>query len=162
VPAKGYVTVYQPTDDCFEGETIGSARITSGSNRPIVAIVNQQNSTGSHQSYSALLGGATTLDAPLFVHDVDDWNSSLQVQNMDVVMATIDRDYYRTDGDSASGGGSDTIAGWKSKAYIGGDGTPSGHYCSAVVTSDRQMGGICNTSRSGSGDVGCSYNMIAR
>jgi hypothetical protein len=162
VKAKAYKMEYQPTDPCFTGKNIGSARLTSSNGQPIVAIVNQQNSTGSHQSYSALLGGATTLVAPFFTHDVGGWNSSLQAQNMDSATARVWRTYYETDGDQALSMGPDYLAPRKSKAWIGGEGVPSGYYYSAVVTSDQEVGGISNTSRSGSGDVGCSYNMIPR
>jgi hypothetical protein len=154
------------------GDCSASAWLSTDNGQPIVAIVNQQNTTAgrrSHQSYSApflngaLLGGAADLFAPFVANnlDGDGWKTGLQVQNVDSTGAQVRRRYYYKDGSEAAGGDTGGIDPGESAVYAA-DSIPPGVQLSASVVSlnGRRIGGICNLSRSsGAGDIGGSYNL---
>ncbi|MBN1887788.1 MAG: hypothetical protein JW850_07345, partial [Thermoflexales bacterium] len=166
VPAKGYAMVSQSTEAGLPNNWAGSAQLSTDNGQPIVAIVNQQNSTAwrrSHQSYSALLGGAASLVAPFVANvDSDGWKTGLQVQNVDDDTAQVRRSYYYDGGAAvAERGGTENIVAGACAVYAA-DNLPSRVGLSAQVVSlnGRRIGGICNLSRSsGFGDIGGSYNL---
>ncbi|MBN1886955.1 MAG: hypothetical protein JW850_03160, partial [Thermoflexales bacterium] len=166
VPAKGYAMVSQSTEAGLPNNWAGSAWLSTNNGQPIVAIVNQQNTaTGrrSHQSYSALLGGAASLVAPFVANNLggDGWKTGLQVQNVDSAAAQVQRSYYYAGGSAAVGGGTENIDPGACAVYAA-DGMPVGAELSASVVSlnGQRIGGICNLSRSsGAGDIGGSYNL---
>ena len=147
----------------YQGDAPGPSSFTRSawihSNQPIVAVVNQENSSDpdrpDHQSYSGFISGARAIYLPLVQQNYNGWFTGIQVQNTSETSADVRIDFYHTDGTFAGSTGA-SIASRASWVFY--NEIPNGLNGSAVVTADKDVVAIVNQNNDGISDGGLSYS----
>lgn len=86
---------YWPPPAGLPSGFVGSAVLYSTNAQDIVAIVNEVVSPGVQgMSYSGFSGGTPKVSLPLIMKDNYGWHTSIQVQNLGAITATVDVNYY--------------------------------------------------------------------
>jgi hypothetical protein len=84
------VTFFQPAHPELPNGFIGSAVIISRNDQPLVAIVNEVNTTlNVAMTYRAFNEGAPTLSVPYLARRADGWSTGVQVQNLGSAASTV-------------------------------------------------------------------------
>jgi large repetitive protein len=129
----------------------GSAIIVS--DQPIVAIVNEIDSSGKSISYSGLAQGSNLVDLPVVLNNAyGGWTTGIGIQNTTANAATGTITYYNSDGTQAAVGTVNLTSHGSVGLYTGSVGLPDKWAGSAVVSLDQPMAVIVNES-GGSGDA---------
>jgi len=90
VQPGGSVTFFQPAHPDLPNGFIGSAVIVSRNDQPLVAIVNEVNtSLNVAMTYRAFSEGAATLSAPSLSRRANGWSTGVQVQNLGFATTTV-------------------------------------------------------------------------
>lgn len=90
VQPGGSVTFFQPAHPNLPNGFVGSAVVVSRNDQPLVAIVNEVNtSLNVAMTYRAFNDGTATLSAPYLSRRADGWSTGVQVQNLGTAATTV-------------------------------------------------------------------------
>ena len=134
--------------------------------QPLAAVVNQQRvDVPSHLSYSAFIGGGSTLYGP-FAASSPSWDSCSDVQNVGSYGTYITSRYFYQDGSPAPGGSTRYAPpGGVVMFYVPNEGVGTNFVGSVRITRSNSVpiAGIHNLARKpAADDYGASYNLVQR
>jgi len=151
---------YQPS----EPHTLTTFAAIVTADQPLVAIVNAANPNTQAQTYNCFAQGYTSYYAPFVAKNYYGWDTSVQVQNVGTMTATVTITYEITGCSSTK-----SIGPGKTDYFYqpGETCLPDGYGASATVTSDQLIVAVVNQTygagQTGSnGDWSMSYNAFGR
>ena len=142
------VTFFQPAHPELANGFVGSATIASKNGQPLVAIVNEVNTTlNVAMTYRAFNEGATSLSVPYLSRRADGWSTGVQVQNLGQATTTITLQIRSPDGSLVTAP-TDSVAPDNSRTFYlpSIDGVSDGWHGAGVISSSppQPLGAIVN------------------
>jgi hypothetical protein len=142
------VTFFQPAHPELPNGFVGSAVIISRNDQPLVAIVNEVNTTlNVAMTYRAFNEGTPTLAVPYLARRADGWSTGVQVQNLGTVTSTVALQIRAPDGSLVVANSQSVPPGDSRTFYLPGiEGVNDGWHGSGVITSSppQPLGAIIN------------------
>src|SRR5207253_1936375 len=121
VPGRAYRALYSgdsgsSTDAKLPNNFAGTATITSTSNQPLAAIVNEVGPNAQFSSYDAVPGGSTTLNAPVMLNGgYGGYYTGMGIQNTGGTAGTVTVKFYDGNGNHVT---PDVTASIAANAYL--------------------------------------------
>jgi hypothetical protein len=143
---------------------LGSGVLTA--TQPIIASFQESASLTQTLATNAVLTATKTAYAPIIYGSYSQggqwWDSGLQIQNAITATASVTVTYYNTQG-TAMATKTNTVEPNRTWILTRWRGTvPSNFFGSAVIQSSQPVAVTVNTTHTGSGDTGASYNAPSR
>jgi len=143
--------------NCPGNDFVGSAVVVA--NQPLVGMANEVG-LGQKKAYSSYQNGSRTVLGPLVYHNYGSWTAGIAVQNISFYEATVDLEYYDTDGDWVGHQLNQTIGGKRMDFFFA---PQTGFKGSVLITADEDIVAVVNVvNTAGGGDAEAIYNASNR